>query len=142
MIRKSAAVFCLRVFLLVGLFMVHLRSSFAQDTNLDKGQHPLELRQAVGVILLSGLVGGVLGLSTLSFYSEPQDHIRNITFGAGAGIIVSAFYLTFSAAQQPLPADAGGSSSAQYYYLPDPPRFQLTPVVKPDQIGVLAQLKF
>ncbi len=66
---------------------------------------PLEIRNASTVILVSGLVGGILGLSTLSFYEEPQNHISNITIGAGIGVICSAIYLTAAAAQQP-PAKA------------------------------------
>jgi len=66
--------------------------------------NPYDTRQTVGTILLTGLAGGVLGLSTLSFYDRPQDHIRNITFGAGVGIIAAALYLTASVAQTPPPA--------------------------------------
>jgi hypothetical protein len=63
----------------------------------------LEPRQAIGTILMAGLVGGILGLSTLSFYEKPQDNIRNISIGAGVGIIASALYLTYSVADQGTP---------------------------------------
>jgi hypothetical protein len=62
-----------------------------------------DARGTVGAILLAGLVGGVLGLSTLSFYDRPQDNIRNITIGAGTGMIISALYLTFAMASGPRP---------------------------------------
>ena len=62
---------------------------------------PFDARETVGTILLGGLVGGVLGLSTLSFYKRPQDNIRNITIGAGTGMILSALYLTFNLASNP-----------------------------------------
>lgn len=65
--------------------------------------NPYDTRQTVGTILLTGLAGGVLGLSTLSFYDQPQDHIRNITFGAGLGMIAAAIYLTANVAQTPPP---------------------------------------
>ncbi len=60
------------------------------------------MREAIGLIMLSGLVGGVFGLSTLSFYEKPQDHIKNITYGAGVGVIVMSLYLTFSVATTPV----------------------------------------
>lgn len=65
--------------------------------------NPYDTRNTVGIILISGLVGGVLGLSTLSFYDRPQDHIRNITLGAGIGVIASALYMTATVAQTPPP---------------------------------------
>jgi len=77
----------------------------AQNAGGDKEKSPLEAREAVGTVLLSGLVGGILGLSTLSFYSQPQDHIRNITLGAGAGMLISVIYLTVQAAGTPIPVD-------------------------------------
>ncbi|MEO5667999.1 MAG: hypothetical protein ABIR96_08070 [Bdellovibrionota bacterium] len=58
----------------------------------------LEPREAIGGLLMAGLVGGILGLSTLSFYDKPQDNIRNISIGAGVGMIASALYLTYSVA--------------------------------------------
>lgn len=75
-------------------------SAFAQQDTYPKG---LEPRQAIGGILMAGLVGGILGLSTLSFYTRPQDNIRNITIGAGIGMIASAIYLTYSVSQVPPP---------------------------------------
>lgn len=35
-----------------------------------------------------GTGGAVLGLSTLPFYSEPGDHLKNILIGGAVGIIV------------------------------------------------------
>jgi hypothetical protein len=59
----------------------------------------LEPREAIGGILMAGLVGGILGLSTLSFYDKPQDNIRNISIGAGVGMIAAAIYMTYNVAQ-------------------------------------------
>jgi hypothetical protein len=64
---------------------------------------PLEIKNAVGEVLLAGLVGGVLGLSTLPFYANPEDNIRNIYFGAGAGAILMTLVMTFSVATSPIP---------------------------------------
>jgi len=71
----------------------------------------LEPRQAIGGILMAGLVGGILGLSTLSFYDKPQDNIRNISLGAGVGMIAAALYLTYNVSQV-TPSGAGLPSSS------------------------------
>jgi hypothetical protein len=62
----------------------------------------------LGTILLVGLAGGLVGLSTLSFYDKPQDNIRNIFFGAGAGMIVATFATTFAVATSPVPVSQKG----------------------------------
>ncbi len=54
-----------------------------------------------GTILVSGLVGGVLGLSTLSFCDRPQDNLRNVFWGVGLGVIVAAVYETVMLASNP-----------------------------------------
>jgi hypothetical protein len=64
---------------------------------------PLEVKNSLGTILLMGLAGGLVGLSTLSFYDKPQDNIRNIFFGAGAGMIIATFATTFAVATTPVP---------------------------------------
>lgn len=46
-------------------------------------------------ILVSGLIGGVLGLSTLSFYAHPEEHILNIPIGAGIGIVGAILYVSY-----------------------------------------------
>lgn len=76
----------------------------------SKSESPLEAREAVGTILVSGLLGGILGLSTLSFYKKPQDHVRNITLGAAAGVLISIVYITVEAASSPMPADNATST--------------------------------
>ena len=100
----------LSVFLTLGLLFSS--AAWAQDSSKDdKDQGPFEAREAVGTVLLSGLVGGILGLSTLSFYDEPQDHIRNITLGAGIGMLVSVIYLTAQAATTPVQVDEDGAKN-------------------------------
>jgi len=97
----------------------------AQQTNSTI--QALEPREAIGTILMSGLVGGILGLSTLSFYDQPQDNIRNISLGAGVGMIAAAIYMTYSVAESTKPAGRSsmllpdydlstGQASARYVY--------------------------
>lgn len=78
-----------------------------------------EAREAIGAIMLSGLVGGILGLSTLSFYTEPQDHIRNITLGAGVGMLFAVIYLTSNAAVAPVKVDEKGNATAYIFPVVD-----------------------
>lgn len=110
----------------------------AQSSGSKDDASPLEVRNSVSVILLSGLVGGVLGLSTLSFYDKPQDNIRNITFGAGAGLIAAVIFLTATAASQPPPLE-GKKASLELA----PPMRWIAPSIDPQGRPVLsAGLRF
>ncbi len=111
---------------LIGAFSSQV---FAQAAQEKSG--PLEAREVVGNVLLAGLVGGILGLSTLSFYSEPQEHIRNITIGAGAGMIISVLYLASQAASVDLKLDEKEGTTAMVF-----------PVIQPDSVHVAASLRF
>ena len=75
-------------------------SAFAQQG----GQEEKKLsgtRRQLAVIVFSGLGGAVLGLSTLSFYGRPQDHLPNIAIGFALGVIGGAVYTTYNATQDP-----------------------------------------
>lgn len=50
-------------------------------------------RRGVATVMFAGLGGAVLGLSTLSFYGEPQDHIGNIWTGLAVGALAGAGYV-------------------------------------------------
>jgi hypothetical protein len=78
------------------LVVLAMAPTLRAQQNLPKD---LEPREAIGGILMAGLVGGILGLSTLSFYDKPQDNIRNISIGAGVGMIAAAIYMTYNVAQ-------------------------------------------
>ncbi|MEO0334829.1 MAG: hypothetical protein AAF202_00430 [Pseudomonadota bacterium] len=58
-------------------------------------------RKQLAVIVFAGLAGAILGLSTLSFYGRPQDHLSNIAVGFAVGIIIGTSYTTYKAATQP-----------------------------------------
>ena len=54
-----------------------------------------------GAILIGGcgLGGGLLGLSTLSFHPQPEDHLNNVVIGAATGAIIGvalAMYFTIT----------------------------------------------
>jgi uncharacterized membrane protein YebE (DUF533 family) len=61
-------------------------------------------RKQVATIIFSGLAGALLGLSTLSFYGRPQEHLKNIGIGAAVGIISGTVYTTYKAATAPYDA--------------------------------------
>ncbi len=72
-------------------------------------------RRGLATVMFAGLGGAVLGLSTLSFYGEPQDHIGNIWTGLALGVVGGTAYV-FS---------QSSASSASYSMALDPvPRHQ------------------
>ncbi|PWU21041.1 MAG: hypothetical protein C5B49_03220 [Bdellovibrio sp.] len=50
-------------------------------------------RRGFATVMLAGLAGAVLGLSTLSFYGKPEEHIGNIYVGLGLGLLGGAGYV-------------------------------------------------
>jgi hypothetical protein len=52
------------------------------------------VRSQVAKILLSSLGGAVLGISTLSFYDRPQDHLSNVAIGGTLGAVLGSIYVT------------------------------------------------
>jgi hypothetical protein len=56
-------------------------------------------RRGLATVMLAGVGGAILGLSTLSFYGEPQEHIGNIWTGLAFGAIGGAAYV-FSQGEQ------------------------------------------
>lgn len=58
-------------------------------------------RRQLATILFAGLGGAVIGLSTLSFYGRPQDHLSNIALGFAGGVILGTTIVTYRAATNP-----------------------------------------
>jgi hypothetical protein len=59
-----------------------------------------ESLQDLTIVLASGAVGGILGLSTLSFVETPKDHLKNIAIGGAVGIIVGVGLVIFNQANK------------------------------------------
>ena len=78
----------LRVFL-AALFLCMASVASAQQTSTTT----TGVRRGVAVVMFAGLAGAVLGLSTLSFYGEPQEHINNIWTGLAVGVVVGGAYV-------------------------------------------------
>ncbi|MDX9731214.1 MAG: hypothetical protein RBT63_05535 [Bdellovibrionales bacterium] len=58
-------------------------------------------RKQLATIIYAGLGGAILGLSTLSFYSRPQDKLSNIAIGFAVGVIGGTIAVTYNAATNP-----------------------------------------
>lgn len=57
------------------------------------------VKRNVATVLFSTLGGAVLGLSTLSFYGEPQEHTDNISVGALLGFVAGTSYVAYNMSQ-------------------------------------------
>lgn len=68
-------------FLLSVIFM-----SFVSHNPQAKAAYRAE--DALTTIAVSTGIGGVIGLSTLPFYSTPTSHMSNVVMGAGAGLLL------------------------------------------------------
>ncbi len=96
-----------RVILLVICFVlviVEAPGAWAQTPDGSNQQNRPSIggpRRQLATIIFTGLGGAVLGLSTLSFYGRPQDHLQNIALGFGVGIITGTVIMTYQAATNP-----------------------------------------
>lgn len=77
--------------LLVLVCAVTLSNSALAQTSTSSGL--AGFRRGLATVIFAGLGGAVLGLSTLSFYGEPQDHIGNIWTGLAVGVIGGSVYV-------------------------------------------------
>jgi hypothetical protein len=69
------------------LILFFVSTSFAQTSNMSG------TRKNIATIMFASLGGAIIGLSTLSFYGEPQDHIGNIWLGLGLGALAGGGYV-------------------------------------------------
>lgn len=76
------------------LFVVFFFSSLLPELAQAEASQFFGVRRSVATIIFCGLGGAVLGISTLSFYGDPQNHIGNITTGLALGIIGGSVYVT------------------------------------------------
>jgi hypothetical protein len=81
-------------------FCTFLFLTFAQAQGLSTSDGMRSWRRGTAIVLFSGVGGGVLGLSTLSFYGEPQKHTSNVTTGALIGMAAGLGYVIWESAQK------------------------------------------
>lgn len=75
--------------ILLSVFMLSSISASGQT-----GQEGLRsFKRGAAITLFAGVGGGILGLSTLSFYGEPQNHTGNIMSGALLGVAAGLGYV-------------------------------------------------
>lgn len=72
--------------------------SQAGDENLD--DLVKDTKSDMLLVVGGGLVGAILGLSTLSFVDEPKEHTKNITIGASLGIIAGVAFVALNQANK------------------------------------------
>ena len=87
-----------RLFIPILIFVLTSLEANAQETRF------MGLRRSVAITVFAGVGGGILGLSTLSFYGNPQEHTGNITTGALLGVIGGVTYVSAKNNRQALNA--------------------------------------
>ncbi len=69
------------------------QSKFKSDPSAVKGK--------VARIMFAGLGGAVFGVSTLSFYDRPQNHLSNVAVGTIIGLLIGSAYVTSESWESP-----------------------------------------
>ncbi len=79
-----------------------IKSSWAQEVGEEQDSEDVlkKTQQDIMLVAASGVVGAVLGLSTLSFVETPSRHIYNIWTGAALGIIAGVVFVAYNSAQR------------------------------------------
>lgn len=78
---------------------VLLISLFLFTSSVSMAQANRGVKRNVAAVLFSTLGGAILGLSTLSFYGEPQEHTNNITTGALVGLLGGVGYVIYDSSR-------------------------------------------
>lgn len=65
-------------------------------SNVPLSTEGRRFKRNVATVIFSSLGGGILGLSTLSFYGRPQEHTENITTGVLLGFLGGLSYVIYS----------------------------------------------
>jgi hypothetical protein len=81
------------------MFFVTTQNTFAQADQSSTSK--IGPKKQLTMIFLAGLSGAVLGLSTLSFYGRPQEHLGNIAIGFAIGAVFGTIFVTYNTATKP-----------------------------------------
>jgi hypothetical protein len=82
-----------QIYLLANTSLSHAQTGGSDDL-LESTQNDIML------IAAAGGGGAILGLSTLSFMSEPSKHVSNIWTGAALGVIAGVMFVAYNSAQK------------------------------------------
>lgn len=91
MSQKRQSIILIRMILI--LFLLAAQNLKAESQNVLSSQSS-NIKGQVARIMMSGLGGAVFGVSTLSFYGKPQEHLSNVAIGSVVGLILGAVYVT------------------------------------------------
>ncbi len=98
-----------KIFLISLCLFFFSQASFAQTSTTGL----TGFRRGLATVMFAGLGGAVLGLSTLSFYGEPQEHIGNIWTGLAIGVLGGTAYVVTQ--------NSNGANSMALDPVPRPP---------------------
>lgn len=88
-------------FLLVALMLI--------STSLAPTHANASAKRSLAAVLFASLGGAIVGLSTLSFYGEPQEHTNSITLGALVGFAGGVGYAVYDSSRPTPPMYEYGS---------------------------------
>ncbi len=94
LVKKKLPIFSTKLHICCLLLCLHIPVGSCGDDLLASSQSDLL------VVLGVGAAGGILGLSTLSFMDEPQDHLKNIWVGASLGVIIGVAVIAYNQASR------------------------------------------
>ncbi len=97
MSKMKVITFFIQLLMVLSTILIPVQSQ-AQATMTSTGS----VRRNIATIIFCGVGGAVLGISTLSFYGDPQNHIGNITSGFAIGLIGGTVYVTTQATESSL----------------------------------------
>ena len=97
-IKKS-----LLLFTLMTCLLSYGTSAFAEQTADNIIDDSL---RDISLVIGSGAVGAILGLSTLSFVDKPSEHTKNIAVGGAIGIVFGVAVVIFSQATRSVYANS------------------------------------
>lgn len=80
-----------------------LSSSLILTSSFSLGQTERLVKRNIATVLFASLGGAVLGLSTLSFYGDPEEHTNNIGTGALLGFLGGVSYLAYDSSRPGAP---------------------------------------
>lgn len=107
---------------LIFLSFLHQTQVFAAE-GVQQSSNPSSLgsvRRGVAVMMFAGVAGAVIGLSTLSFYGDPQEHTNNIWMGLGIGTAIGGVYVISPRTSRSLIENAPPSNPNQMARLSSP----------------------
>lgn len=88
----------LRLTFLILLVTLMLGSATANAQDAKTSSGSVDPMSDLYIVLGAGSAGAILGLSTLSFASEPSKKIKNVSMGAAVGIILGVGIVIYNQA--------------------------------------------